>query len=118
MIENKDTAQCKSLSTKNERCRNEEGHQGLHRSVRGTEWVVISRANEASCIETYPASDGLDRCMYQEGHPGLHLDDFRRSWSTETVTTISQEQPEPHGIGQEDRDDEEFDGDYIPDDYA
>lgn len=84
-----------------------------------------------SCIETYPASDGLDRCIHTGAHSALHVDEYGRSWSTEMVTTVSQEQPQPigeRGVCNQcekdladcqcvDGDDEEFEGDYIPDDY-
>ncbi len=46
MDNNHFTAQCKSLSTKNDRCCNEEGHQGFHRSIRGTEWSILTKNDE------------------------------------------------------------------------
>lgn len=58
-----------------------------------------SETKQTRCIETYPASDGLDRCRLGVIHQGLHRDESGRSWGTEMVTTISQEQPQPHGTG-------------------
>lgn len=58
--------------------------------------LVGNETEQTLCIETYPASDGFDRCTYIGVHSGLHVDEYGRSWSTETATTISQDQPQPH----------------------